>query len=141
MRVVYDIKELEPSIVLVTWRNQGTAETWREYMAWHRERMQRALDRGERLALIHDARAINSRPDPETRHAMADFMEQGDERELEICQTFLVHDSMVLRGVMTALRWVSNRVDGVHAVKTVDEAVRRAREYVGASTGGVSRRA
>lgn len=66
---------------------------------------------------------------PQTRRALSAFIDEtSDERRRRVLGSFVVMTSAALRGVLTALKWVTKRLDDVHVVATVEEGMQKANE-------------
>ena len=97
---------------------------------WHNELQREELDalaaKGQKLISISDATQAE-RPSPEVRKYWAESLaETTPERDAATLATYVVINSAVMRGVMTAIGWLSERARAIKSVSSLSDAIRDA---------------
>ncbi|MEZ4340370.1 MAG: hypothetical protein R3B82_27435 [Sandaracinaceae bacterium] len=124
-------------IIVVVWEGQTTLEAAK----WGMEQQQRVMSeltrRRERFILVSDASGAH-RPSPEVRRFFATASEeQPVELRRHALSSYVVLSSGLMRGVMTAVGWLSEAARSVRSVATLREALERSLEDLDAA--GVTR--
>ncbi len=130
-RLTFDDRFLP--VVVVTFSGTNNLEACRWFAARHTEVMRAALNGGERIVLITDARRV-VRPSPEVRRFFAEWSSSiPPELHAVSLGSVSVVDNPPLRGALTAVSWISARARKVVAVPTMEEAVALAFELLDAA--------
>ena len=96
-----------------------------------------AVARGTRLVSISDARRAR-RPSAEVRKYFAAESARGLPEQADVViNTYVVLDSALLRGALTAIGWLSPSVQSVKTTATIEEAIEQALQDLEAN--GVAR--
>ena len=115
-------------IVITIWSGTASVEVARWHNELQREDVRKAVAKGQRLVSISDATKAD-RPGPEVRKFWADALaETTPEQEAGTLSTYVVISSAVMRGVMTAIGWLSERARSIKSVPTLADAIRAALE-------------
>ena len=109
-------------LLIATWIGPATLELVHHLHSWLDEEIASAQRRGTKLLLVNDG-TYAGRPSAEVRRAFTERM-TGFET---IVQTIAVIDNPLVRGAMTAIRWVTGDSFDVLSCKTMPEAMAAAR--------------
>ena len=116
------IDESYAPILVLTWFGEPTTQLIDRYVAWTRELIADNVANHRKAALVVDSREI-LRTDATVRRHYAD--RAVDDPSLLI--SVAVIDSAMVRGALTAIRWVlGDRLSSVVSVPTLEEAFERA---------------
>lgn len=116
-------------LVRVTFRGTAADDVFDAYLA----RMSALVRRGERIATVLDARRAGGTPAVQRRKQAAWQAHHADELRKNVVGTAFVIDLPIIRGVLTAILWLSPLPQPHVVVATLDEADRWALERLHAS--------
>lgn len=139
------LKQLDDSawpIVYARFEGEATVEGFDEYARWVEVQIKRAVKTNERFVNITDTRG-KMQVSPEVRRHMADWVARQEETGLSAASlgSIVVVDSMIIRGVMTAISWVSRaQMVNVSSVATAADAWKLAGELLQAAGGSLPAR-
>lgn len=110
-------------VAFVRFRGAASIEGFQEFQAWLDACTHRAQADGHRMLLITDVRFVD-KVDPDVRRYIGDWMQEHARRNAAVLGTsWVVSDSRIMRGVLTALSWAgADSMKGVKTAATVDEA-------------------
>jgi hypothetical protein len=112
-----------PPVVFITWFGASTERIVREYFAWNKAYVEEAIRTKTPRLMISDS-IDATRPPPKVRALMAELSDQQPRAE-GLVFVYLVLPNPLIRGVMTALQWVTRRPLPVEIVSTMEEALER----------------
>jgi len=96
-------------ILWVTWWGEPNEALIRRYFEWNDAMILRAMAERVKFAHITDARQTGF-PPPTVRKLVAELTEASPLEASDLnLGTFLVHESALLRGAVTAIQWLSKR--------------------------------
>jgi hypothetical protein len=120
-------------IVITIWSGRANIEAARWHTELQEQDMQKAVAKGQKLISISDATKAE-RPGPEVRKFWADSLASTTpEQEAGTLSTYVVISSAVMRGVMTAIGWLSERARSIKSEPTLADAIRAALEDLDAA--------
>jgi hypothetical protein len=119
--VVGDVRHFP--VLIATWFGEPTERLVRHYFAWSDEVAREAYVRRERYVIVSDN--VNAvRPSPRTRALIADLIDAGPAATTDrIIASFVVFDSALVRGAVTAMQWLSKKDWRLTTTATVQEAI------------------
>jgi hypothetical protein len=114
-------------LVFLTWFGEPTEPLVRSYFEWNAGMLTRAKERNRRLVTINDAFATD-RPSPKVRQLLVDLAkEQPPWARQMTLQGFVVVESALIRGAVTALSWLDpNLMSGSKVVPSIEAAIEAA---------------
>jgi hypothetical protein len=114
-------------VLLTKWQGRLQPDITRQYMEWMNEQLGLAKARGSVIVQVSEALQAE-RPDAVTRKLLAEMTDSQRENfpEVLLDPSFVVIDSPVLRGVITALGWITRGGLDVRTYATLPEAIRAA---------------
>ncbi|HET6585495.1 MAG TPA: hypothetical protein VFG69_18680, partial [Nannocystaceae bacterium] len=126
--VIGDIRHLP--VMITTWFGEPSEALVRHYFAWSDDVARQAIARGQRYVIISDnARA--RRPSPVVRKVVSKLIDAGPAAATDcIVATFVVFESALVRGAVTAMQWLSSKEWNMTTVATVQQAVAAALKAV-----------
>lgn len=126
--VIGDIRHFP--VMITTWFGEPTEDLVRHYFAWSDDVARQAIERGQRYVIISDnARA--RRPAPTVRRLVAKLIDAGPAAATDcIVATFVVFESALVRGAVTAMQWLSAKDWNLTTAATVQQAVAAALKAV-----------
>mgnify|MGYP001162882153 CR=1 FL=1 len=117
-------------LLVVRWFGESTETSVRRYFQWLDGMYARAKAERTQLVSINDSR-LAKRPPPTVRKVTAELIDASslaaDEYALP---TLLVLDSALIRGAVTAMRWLSLAKWNVETVANMPDAIARAFELL-----------
>jgi hypothetical protein len=120
------IDDAAKGVLIATWFGASTVQLVDEYYAWHGAYLDRHRKEGRRFVLITDA-SESARPAPAARKRIADgFAKLGPDVKVITIQSYIVVDNALIRGVLTALAWLDERLAGSVLVATPAAAIAQA---------------
>jgi hypothetical protein len=124
--VVGDIRHFP--VLIATWFGEPTEPLVRAYFAWSDEVAREAYAQGQRYAIISDnAHAL--RPSPTVRKLIAALIDEGPAAKTDrVVASFVVFESALVRGAVTAMQWLSRQSWNLRTTATVQLAVAGALE-------------
>ncbi|UJR78974.1 hypothetical protein [Sandaracinus amylolyticus] len=113
-------------VVIATWFGEPTETLVDRYFESHAEVVGRARTNRERFVLITDTFATGA-PSPKARKRIVDLTaaQAADVARLTL-RSFVVIESMLMRGVVTALAWIYPKMSESENVATITIALERA---------------
>ncbi len=119
--VIGDIRAFP--VQITTFFGQSTEALMRHYFAWSYEVTAMAKARDARFVLISDnSKAV--RPEPTLRRVIAELIDAGPpEAATLIAATYVVYESALVRGAVTAIQWLSNRNWNLTTVPSVQHGI------------------
>ncbi|NUP09595.1 MAG: hypothetical protein HOW73_26415 [Polyangiaceae bacterium] len=110
-------------ILIASWFGEPTVELVDQYYSWHGAFLDRHRKERRRFILITDTYA-STRPSPAARKRIADgFKSLGpDVRDFTFQSYIIVHNALI-RGVLTALGWLDERLSESVIVATPADAI------------------
>ncbi len=113
-------------IAIASWIGKPTEDLVRQYFAQADTRLIARARKGRLgFILITDATTADQ-PSPKARTLIADLTNAQPEDAMALSiGSFLVVDNAIIRGVVTALRWVLPRMRDVESVQTMEQALTR----------------
>lgn len=126
--VIGDIRHFP--VMITTWFGEPTEDLIRHYFAWSDEVARQAIGCGQRYVIISDnARA--RRPPPTVRKLVTKLIDGGPAAATDcIVATFVVFESALVRGAVTAMQWLSIKDWNLTTAATVQQAVAEALKAV-----------
>lgn len=124
----FTIDDTQFPLLITVWRGASTVSDIGAYAAAMNRYMARALAEGRSVALVDDATAITA-TSPEVKKAIAAL---GPPASV-VVGTWVISDSALIRGVVTALRWLNPAMANVRMVASFDRALREARAALDAA--------
>jgi hypothetical protein len=123
-RVVLDLRAWP--IVFASWFGAATEPLVDRYFVEHAKVLARARAEKTRFVLITDTFAAQ-RPSPVARKKIADLFgkQPGDIATLTL-RSFVVIESPLIRGVVTALNWITPGMEQSTNVDSIERAIERA---------------
>jgi hypothetical protein len=119
--VIGDIRAFP--VQITTFFGQTTESLMRHYFAWSYEVTAMAKARDTRFVLISD-NSLAIRPEPTVRRVVAELIDGGPpEAATLIAATFVVYESALVRGAVTAIQWLSNRNWNLTTVPSVQHGI------------------
>jgi hypothetical protein len=119
--VVGDIRHFP--ILIATWFGEPTEHLVRAYFAWSDEVAREAFERGQRYVIISD-NAHAERPSPTIRKLISALIDAGPAAETDrVITSFVVFESALVRGAVTAMQWLSRKDWNLTTSATVQLAV------------------
>jgi hypothetical protein len=119
--VVGDIRHFP--ILIATWFGEPTESLVRAYFAWSDEVAREAIENGQRYVIISD-NAHARRPSPTVRKLVATLIDEGPAAETDrVITSFVVFESALVRGAVTAMQWLSRKDWNLVTTATVQQAV------------------
>ncbi|AKF08434.1 hypothetical protein [Sandaracinus amylolyticus] len=113
-------------VVIATWFGEPTEALVERYFAVHGEVVDRARASRTRFVLITDTFATGA-PSPKARKRIVDLTAaQAPDVAALTVRSFVVIESMLMRGVVTALAWVYPKMAESENVATITIALERA---------------
>lgn len=110
-------------VQITTFFGQTTEALMRHYFAWSYEVTAMAKARGTRYVLISD-NSMAIRPEPTVRRVVAELIDSGPpEAATLIAATYVVYESALVRGAVTAIQWLSNRNWNLTTVPSVQHGI------------------
>jgi hypothetical protein len=113
-------------LALTTWWGEPTEKMMRSYFAWAAGLIARAAASDLYVIFVSDSR-FTTRPPATVRKVAADLANAMPHSERTL-QSFVVLDSALIRGAITALQWLSSRDLNLTMVGTVERAITSALE-------------
>jgi hypothetical protein len=110
-------------VVFVTWFGSTEEKIVREFFGWSRPFVEEAIRTKSPRLIISDSTDA-TRPPPKVRALMAELSDQQPRAE-GLVFVYLVLPNPLIRGVMTAIQWVSHRRIPAQIVGSIDEALTR----------------
>lgn len=119
--VVGDIRHFP--VLIATWFGEPTESLVRAYFAWSDEVASEAHAHGQRYAIISDnSHAL--RPSPTVRKLIATLIDDGPAAKTDrVIASFVVFESALVRGAVTAMQWLSRQSWNLRTSATVQQAV------------------
>ncbi len=124
MSYVESLDDTAWPVLYARFRGVATIEGYDEYAVWLEGQVKRALAEKTKIATINDA-AEGIQVSSEVRRHIADWLEHNNNAgaAAATAASFVVINSSIMRGVMTALSWVAkDKMGGVVSVATVEDA-------------------
>jgi hypothetical protein len=122
--VVIDVRPWP--VVIATWFGEPTEDLVRKYFAEHATLLDRARRKEQRIVLVTDTFATQ-RPSAKARKLIADLTSaQPDDISKLTLGSFIVIESVLIRGAVTALRWILPRLAESESVDSIGAAFERA---------------
>ena len=112
-------------LIVMTWFGEPTNQLIDKYLGWARELIADNVANDRKIAVVADCREV-VRPDATVRRYYADHAEDDPSLIISVA----VIDSALVRGALTAIRWVLGDRFAVVSVPTLEEAFERAFEAV-----------
>lgn len=113
-------------IVIATWFGEPSEALVEKYFAHHATLLERARGWGERIVLVTDTFATE-RPSPRARKRIVELTEAQPKDTLELTvKSYIVIESAIMRGVVTALSWVYPKMAESENVASLAIAIERA---------------
>lgn len=117
-------------LLVVRWFGESTEDSVRRYFRWLDAMYERAKSEGTQIVTINDSR-LAKRPPPTVRKLTAELIDAsavatGDDS----LPTVLVLDSALIRGAVTAMKWLSIAKWNVETVGDMPDAIARAFELL-----------
>lgn len=128
MSYVAELDDSSWPIVYARFQGVASIDGYRKYEVWLEACCQRARSETTRIVVINDACGVE-RVDTEVRKHISDWTEtHSKENDAFLACSIVVLESRLMRGVMTAIAWLSGSkmMDGVETVGTLDAAWERA---------------
>ena len=100
----------------------GTVTGFEAFVSWHTGVMHKAMAQKQRLVVVTDARAVTGTP-PDVRAVVGKWISDSP-REFEemTLESVVVLQSALMRGVLTAVGWLSTRKVRLTVFATLPEA-------------------
>jgi hypothetical protein len=109
-----------------TFFGESTERLARAYFEWSNEVASEVIARGQKYVLVSDNTSA-LRPPATVRKLVSELIDAGPEGQTDaLLATFVVFDSALVRGAVTAMQWLSNREWRLTTAATVHEAIERA---------------
>jgi hypothetical protein len=110
-------------IIIMIWEGRSCIEAAQWGMSLQQEMTEKLVAAGQRFVSISDARKAR-RPEPSVRKYWADVLSKNTpESKAATLATYAVFDSALMRGVMTAIGWLSEEARSITTVATLGEAI------------------
>lgn len=121
-------------VIYARFRGTATVEDFQVYQRWYEAQIRQAVDQKAKIVCINDT-TPGVTVSAEVRKFIGDWLVGlSSLTSLASVGDIVVVDSVAMRGVMTALRWVDpKRVGGVETVATPEDAWKRALERLAAN--------
>jgi hypothetical protein len=111
-------------LIVATFMGETDLELGRWFVAANKKILLQHAAAGRRLVSICDA-TLATKPTPEMRRFWADFSNSTTQTMKDATlATFLVVNSPLLRGAITAIGWLSPALRDLESFSTIDDAVR-----------------
>jgi len=119
--VVGDIRHFP--VLIATWFGEPTEPLVRAYFEWSDAVARDAFERGQRYVIISD-NAHAMRPSPTVRKLISTLIDEGPAAETDrVITSFVVFESALVRGAVTAMQWLSRKDWNLTTSATVQQAV------------------
>jgi hypothetical protein len=119
--VVGDIRHFP--VLIATWYGEPTEPLVRAYFKWSDEVAAEAYSNDRRYVIISD-NVHARRPSPTVRKLVAALIDAGPAAKTErVISTFVVFESALVRGAVTAMQWLSHKEWNLTTAATVQIAI------------------
>jgi hypothetical protein len=126
--VIGDIRHFP--VLIVTWFGEPTEHLVRRYFGWSDDVARHAIARGQRYVIISDNSRAR-RPPPTVRKIVSKLIDDGPAAATDcVIETFVVFESALVRGAVTAMQWLSMKDWNLRTAATVQLAVEGALKAV-----------
>ena len=117
-------------LLVVRWFGESTETSVRRYFRWLDAMYERARAEGIQLVSINDSR-LATRPPPTVRKVTAELIDASTlATDDDALPTLLVLDNALIRGAVTAMKWLSLAKWNVETVANMPDAISRAFELL-----------
>lgn len=115
-----------PGVLIATWFDEPTVALVDAYFDWHETYLERVRKARGRFVSVTDTYATK-RPSPTARRRIAERMDAlGDDATTSTIASYVIVESALLRGAITALSWLHAPLEGTVAVGTPALAIEAA---------------
>jgi hypothetical protein len=123
-RVVFD--DRYAPLLIATFFGEMGLDSAEWFERTHTRALHRQIALGSKVVSISDA-TRSERPSPEVRRFWAENTQNSPPAvKAAMLGTFVVIDSAILRGAMTAIGWLSEEARAIEPFRTVDDAIAEA---------------
>jgi hypothetical protein len=121
-------------VIFARFRGTASVEAFQTYQAWYEAQVRRAIEQKTRIVCINDT-TPGVTVSAEVRKHIGDWATGLDHlTSVASLGDIVVIDSVAMRGVMTAMRWVDpKRLGNIETVGTPEAAWKRALEHIAAA--------
>jgi hypothetical protein len=110
-------------VLFTTFYGANNEPVVRHWFDWYHAQCRRADAENIQYVSITDA-TPSERPPATVRKLIADLTDAGEERWTELCLgAYIVLDSAIVRGALTAVQWLSPRTRRLSPVATLEDAI------------------
>lgn len=112
-------------LVITKWVGMATTEMVRDHFAELDRLLQRAVDQGTKLVQVSDS-LLTEAPPALTRKAVSELSDKQYERFSSVLlrPSYAAMDSILLRGTLIAINWVSRSAISIEPYPTMSAALR-----------------